>query len=73
MTVKARKVWLECGDCGSKEIIVSKIVYYEDWEKALLRETLCHDGFGWDLNTFETRCAKCGSENIKVRWEKDEE
>ena len=72
MEIKARKVWLECEDCGSKEITASKTVHYKNWESALLHEIFCHDGFGWDLNTFEFKCAKCGSENIIVKWEEDE-
>ena len=70
--MKTRRVWLECGDCGSKEVTASKIVEYENWEEALIYETLCHDGIGWDINTFEFKCARCGSKNIKVSWREDD-
>ena len=73
MVKKVRKVWLECAKCGSKKIMAEKLVEYTDWDKALIRETLMHDGFGWDLNTFDFKCAKCGSDEIQVNWNENED
>ena len=73
MTFKARRVWLECKKCGSRKITATKLVKYTNWEEALIRELYCHDGFGWDLNTFDFKCAECGSDEIQVNWNENEE
>ena len=71
--LKARRVWLECKKCGSRKITATKRVVYSDWDEAIIRETMMHDGFGWDLNTFDFKCAECGSDEIQVNWNENEE
>jgi len=30
----------------------------------ILVQTMCHDGFGWDINDFDFICSKCGEKNM---------
>lgn len=53
-----------CKKCGNKTFIIKKISEGESEDNVLIRETMCHDGFGWDLNTFDIVCSKCKSVNL---------
>jgi len=62
--MKLLRVVVKCPKCGSKEVTIEKVFRYnteEERDKIIIRETLMHDGFGWDLNTFTIKCAKCGT------------
>ncbi|RLJ04555.1 MAG: hypothetical protein DRP08_01540 [Candidatus Aenigmatarchaeota archaeon] len=62
--MKLLRVVVKCPKCGSEEVKIEKVLRYsteEERDKIIIRETLCHDGFGWDLNTFTIKCAKCGT------------
>ena len=66
---------LKCPKCGSDEVVVEKYIKCgskEDLEEKLLKEILCHDGYGWDLNTFSIRCARCGSKIEKVSLDSED-
>jgi len=63
-TMKLLRVVVKCPKCGSEEVIIEKVFRYsteKERDDIILRETLLHDGFGWDLNTFTIKCAKCGT------------
>ena len=67
-----KRVVLKCEHCGSTEVIVERIIEYrdeEEWKDIVMREVICHDEIGWDLNTFTTRCARCGREVLRVAVE----
>jgi len=70
--MKRMRVVLKCPRCGSDKVVVEKIIEYEsrdDLERKIIEETLCHDGFGWDLNTFSVKCGMCGEKIDKVTFE----
>jgi len=55
---------IKCKKCGSNKFILRKKIHYEgSLKSALISELLCHDGFGWNVNTFDFVCAKCGAVN----------
>jgi len=57
-------VEIKCKKCGSNKFILRKKIHYEgSLKSALISELLCHGGFGWDVNTFDFVCAKCGAVN----------
>ena len=70
--MKLLRVVVKCPKCGSEEVKIEKVLKYsteEERDKIILRETLLHDGFGWDLNTFTIKCAKCGTVIENVSFE----
>ena len=74
--IKHRKYCLECKTCGSNDIRLSRVVKKDEgetWHDVTLYETLYHDGFGWELDSFELTCAKCGGDKIEVAHENIEE
>ena len=67
-----KRVVLKCPRCGSDKVIVERYIKCRDekeWERIVHREVLMHDGFGWDLNTFEIRCARCNARIEEVSFE----
>ena len=70
--MKTKKVWLVCSKCGGNTFEIYKNIKYPhdwSWKRALRQELLSHEGIGWDMNTFEIRCAKCGSKDAEVVWD----
>jgi len=70
--MKLLRVVVKCPKCGSEEVTIEKVFKYnteEERDKIIIRETLMHDGFGWDLNTFTIKCAKCGTVIENVSFE----
>jgi len=67
------RVVVKCKKCGSDSVIVEKFLEYnneDEYRRQIIKETLCHDGWGWDLNTFTVKCAKCGEKIEEVTIEK---
>ena len=56
----------KCKECGNKSFKLRKRVEGASKHKVVLNETLCHDGCGYDLNTFDIICSKCRKENTDV-------
>ena len=50
---------LKCSKCGNKEFKLSKKLKGNDKKTIIIQETLFHDGFGWELSTFDVECTKC--------------
>ena len=70
--MKLLRVVVKCPKCGSEEVTIEKVFRYstkKERDYIIYRETLCHDGFGWDLNTFTIKCAKCGTIIEEVVYE----
>lgn len=57
-----------CHKCGSNQWIITKRLVAATKNDALIQETMCHSGYGWELGSFEHKCAKCGSTKLKVKW-----
>ena len=49
-----------CKKCKNKSFRFEKKIEDE------ITEVLGHDGFGWDLNTFDIICSKCEGRNTDV-------
>jgi len=68
-----------CKECKNKKFKVIKLKEAKDKEELIYHETLCHDGYGYDLNTFDIICCKCGGidsiifESKKQMGEKNEQ
>jgi hypothetical protein len=55
-----------CSHCKNRSFRFEKDVEGQTEQDILMAETLCHDGYGWDLNSFSIICTKCGSVNTDV-------
>ena len=74
--IEHRKYYLECKTCGSKDIRRSRAIKKregETWDDVEDYEYYNHDGFGWELDSFELTCVKCGGDKIEVAYENIEE
>lgn len=49
-----------CVKCGNQSFRFEKKVEGDNPDKIMMYEVLNHDGFGFDLNTFDIICEKCG-------------
>lgn len=57
------RAFLRCKKCKNTTFFLSKESKdYENEAEAVQYETLAHDGFGWDVNTFDIVCALCGGD-----------
>lgn len=60
-TIKAR-----CKNCNNNSFRMEKKVEGKSENDILITETIMHDGFGYDLNTFDIICNKCNKINTDV-------
>lgn len=62
---------IKCKNCGNRIFRIKKVAYSDkEKEQYMQHEYLCHDGFGWDLNTFNIICSKCKSREAIVEVKK---
>lgn len=61
-----KKLFAYCKKCENTTFYIEKEVEGKSEESILIQETLCHDGYGYDLNTFNIICRKCKSVNNDV-------
>ena len=54
------KATVKCEKCGGIKFKITKQLSGHDKDLLIQHELLCHDGFGWDISTFELTCVKCG-------------
>lgn len=52
-----------CDKCGCNSFKIAKTTEGANKKDMIYKETLFHDGYGWDLNTFHIVCARCKSKN----------
>lgn len=52
---------VQCSKCKLDSVILTKHLEGFNREKIVHEETLCHDGYGWDINTFTPTCMNCNS------------
>jgi len=66
-----RHVWIECTECKGTSFRIERNVHYTGtWLEEIKRQYLCHDGYGWELDTFDYICEKCKSKNSQhITWE----
>jgi len=57
---------LRCKHCKGKNITLQKIFEAENRKIGIECETLLHDGYGWDLNTFDFFCFDCGESEEEI-------
>ena len=50
---------VKCSKCGNNEFKLFKKLKGNNKESIIINQTLCHDGFGWELSTFDLECTKC--------------
>ncbi len=48
-----------CEKCNGISFELRKICEGQSLQSVLISETMCHDGMGWDLNTFDIICTHC--------------
>ena len=60
------KIIMKCNKCDNESFLFRKLTEDKSEELLIYHETLCHDGFGYDLNTFEIICSKCKSVNSDI-------
>jgi hypothetical protein len=55
-----------CSRCGGSSFTVAKKLKGSPGSTkadVITQETMCHAGFGWDLNSFEFKCCHCGGKS----------
>jgi predicted nucleic-acid-binding Zn-ribbon protein len=57
---------LRCSKCSNTEFKFTKELEGESKETIILMEILAHDGFGWDISTFDIECIKCGNKEDNI-------
>lgn len=57
------KIRAKCGHCNNDSFKMEKKSEGISEDSVIIRETMMHDGFGYDLNTFNIICTKCGKKN----------
>ena len=50
----------KCSKCKNNTFRIEKETEGKTKEAIAYCEILCHDGFGYDINTFKIICNKCG-------------
>ena len=50
----------KCSECENNTFRIEKEIEGKTMELITYHEILCHDGFGYDINTFKIICDKCG-------------
>lgn len=65
----------KCPKCNGEHFEIYKSFNGKTRESAIYHETLCHDGYGWDLNGFTFVCVNpdCDSEIINIHVIEDNE
>lgn len=57
------KVKCECGNDSFKIQQKNKASFSK--EDLIMTQTMCHSGFGWEMNWFDYTCSKCGNSKLK--------
>lgn len=55
-----------CKNCSNTKFEFSKISKGDNKNQIIINETLNHDGWGYDLNTFDVICSKCKEVNSDI-------
>ena len=53
----------KCRECGNNTFKLEKAVEGKNETAIFIDGIFMHDGFGWDLNSFDIICSKCKSIN----------
>ena len=61
---------IKCKKCKSEKISISKKVQGESEKGIIIQETFCHEGFDFDINTFNFKCVDCGSNKHFIEFNK---
>ena len=68
-----RRYFIQCPECGGTEFKLIQDISPdkdESWEDIIQNKLFCHDGFGWELEDFDTVCTKCNKPvDVKVKHE----
>ena len=51
--------------CGNDTFSLKQNISGTNKTEVAMQATLCHDGFGWDMNDFTFRCTQCGENEIE--------
>lgn len=66
-----RKYFLRCKKCGGESFAAYQNLNVDapdEWESEIISKTMCHDGFGWELEYFTFVCTVCESKEIEIDW-----
>ena len=65
--MKTFNIAMKCKKCGNDTFRIVQTKVKSDDEKSLvMHQTMCHQGFGWQMNWFKYHCERCGSKSNKM-------
>ena len=74
--MNSRIYFLKCTQCGGTEFSFEQQIdksNKDTWHSIELDKTLCHSGFGWELEDFTPTCTKCKGHDVEVEHRENKE